>query len=80
MLEGLRVVELATYIAAPGAAGIMADWGAEVIKVESPEGDPMRRFFDPSARTRTPTRSSSSTTAARRPWCWTSAPTWAATP
>lgn len=46
MLEGLRVVELATYIAAPGAAGIMADWGADVIKVESPEGDPMRRFFD----------------------------------
>jgi crotonobetainyl-CoA:carnitine CoA-transferase CaiB-like acyl-CoA transferase len=46
MLEGLRVIELATYIAAPGAAGIMADWGAEVIKVESPEGDPMRRFFD----------------------------------
>ncbi|MCK5909960.1 MAG: CoA transferase [Caulobacter sp.] len=46
MLEGLRVVELATYIAAPGAAGIMADWGADVIKVEPPEGDPMRRFFD----------------------------------
>ncbi|PHY17614.1 CaiB/BaiF CoA-transferase family protein [Caulobacter sp. BP25] len=46
MLEGLRVIELATYIAAPGAAGIMADWGADVIKVESPEGDPMRRFFD----------------------------------
>lgn len=46
MLEGLRVVELATYIAAPGAAGIMADWGADVIKVESPDGDPMRRFFD----------------------------------
>ena len=46
MLEGLRVVELATYIAAPGAGGIMADWGADVIKVESPEGDPMRRFFD----------------------------------
>ncbi|WP_425993947.1 CaiB/BaiF CoA transferase family protein [Caulobacter sp. DWR1-3-2b1] len=46
MLEGLRVVELATYIAAPGAAGIMADWGADVIKVESPQGDPMRGFFD----------------------------------
>lgn len=46
MLAGLRVIELATYIAAPGAAGIMADWGADVIKVESPEGDPMRRFFD----------------------------------
>ena len=46
MLEGLKVVELATYIAAPGAAGVMADWGAEVIKIESPLGDPMRRFFE----------------------------------
>ncbi|MET0337610.1 MAG: CoA transferase, partial [Caulobacter sp.] len=46
MLEGLKVVEFATYIAAPGAAGIMADWGAEVIKVEALDGDPMRRFFD----------------------------------
>ncbi|MDP1632161.1 MAG: CaiB/BaiF CoA-transferase family protein [Caulobacter sp.] len=46
MLEGLRVVELATYIAAPGAAGMLADWGADVIKIEAPAGDPMRRFFD----------------------------------
>ncbi len=46
MLRGLRVIELATYIAAPGAAGIMADWGADVIKIESPDGDPMRGFFD----------------------------------
>jgi crotonobetainyl-CoA:carnitine CoA-transferase CaiB-like acyl-CoA transferase len=46
VLEGLKVVELATYIAAPGAGGIMADWGAEVIKIESPAGDPMRRFFE----------------------------------
>ncbi len=46
MLEGLKVVELATYIAAPGAAAIMADWGASVIKIESPKGDPMRMFFD----------------------------------
>lgn len=45
MLEGLKVVEFATYIAAPGAAGIMADWGAEVIKVEALDGDPMRQFF-----------------------------------
>lgn len=45
MLEGLKVVELATYIAAPGAGGIMADWGASVIKIEPPAGDPMRRFF-----------------------------------
>lgn len=46
MLEGLKVVELATYIAAPGAAGIMADWGAQVVKIEPPRGDPMRQFFD----------------------------------
>ena len=46
MLRDLRVIELATYIAAPGAAGVMADWGADVIKIESPDGDPMRGFFD----------------------------------
>jgi len=45
MLEGLKVVEYATYIAAPGAGGIMADWGADVIKVEPPGGDPIRMFF-----------------------------------
>lgn len=42
MLEGIKVVELATYIAAPGAGGILADWGAEVIKVEPLAGCPMR--------------------------------------
>jgi len=45
VLEGLKVIELATYIAAPAAGGIMADWGAEVIKIESAAGDPMRRFL-----------------------------------
>lgn len=45
LLQGLKVVEFASYIAAPGAAGIMADWGAQVIKVERPEGDPMRHVF-----------------------------------
>ena len=48
MLEGLKVIELATYIAAPGAGGLLADWGAQVIKIESPAGDPMRRFLDQS--------------------------------
>ncbi|MGH6999280.1 MAG: CaiB/BaiF CoA transferase family protein, partial [Phenylobacterium sp.] len=43
MLNGFRVIELATYIAAPAAAGILADWGADVIKVEAPGGDPGRR-------------------------------------
>lgn len=45
LLKGLKVVEFASYIAAPGAAGVLADWGAEVIKVERPEGDPMRHVF-----------------------------------
>lgn len=45
LLQGLKVVEFASYIAAPGAGGILADWGAEVIKVERPEGDPMRHVF-----------------------------------
>ncbi|MGE3143890.1 MAG: CaiB/BaiF CoA transferase family protein [Hyphomonadaceae bacterium] len=46
MLKGLRIVELATYVAGPGAAGILCDWGASVIKIEQPGGDPMRKFFD----------------------------------
>ena len=45
MLNGVRVVELAIWVAGPGAGGILADWGAEVIKVEGPAGDPMRNLF-----------------------------------
>lgn len=45
LLKGLKVVEFATYIAAPGAAGILGDWGADVIKVERPGGDAMRQAF-----------------------------------
>lgn len=45
MLEGLKVVEYATYMAAPGAGCILSDWGAEVIKIEPPGGDPIRKFF-----------------------------------
>lgn len=48
-LEGVRVVELGTYVAVPTAARMMADWGADVIKVEAPSGDYYRthagRFF-----------------------------------
>jgi len=43
-LEGVRVVELALWVAGPGAGGILADWGADVVKVESPVGDPARQF------------------------------------
>jgi crotonobetainyl-CoA:carnitine CoA-transferase CaiB-like acyl-CoA transferase len=44
-LADLRVVELGVWVAAPSAAAILADWGADVIKVESPTGDPMRHVF-----------------------------------
>jgi crotonobetainyl-CoA:carnitine CoA-transferase CaiB-like acyl-CoA transferase len=46
MLKGLKVVELASYVAAPGAGGILADWGAKVVKIESTSGDAFRRVFD----------------------------------
>ena len=42
-LDGIKVVELGIWVAAPAAAAILADWGAEVIKLEEPErGDPLR--------------------------------------
>jgi formyl-CoA transferase len=43
MLEGIRVIELGNFITGPLAAMLLADLGAEVIKVERPEGDPFRR-------------------------------------
>lgn len=45
MLDNYRVIELGMWVAGPGAGGVMADWGADVIKVETPMGDPMRRIF-----------------------------------
>lgn len=41
-LGGIRVVELATFVAAPSAGAIMADLGADVIKIEPPSGDTYR--------------------------------------
>jgi crotonobetainyl-CoA:carnitine CoA-transferase CaiB-like acyl-CoA transferase len=41
-LEGLRVVELGVWVAGPSAAGILSDWGADVVKVEPLTGDPFR--------------------------------------
>jgi crotonobetainyl-CoA:carnitine CoA-transferase CaiB-like acyl-CoA transferase len=43
-LEGIKVVELGVWVAAPAAGGILADWGADVIKIEPPSGDPARMF------------------------------------
>lgn len=43
LLKGVRILELTTYVAAPSAGRILADWGAEIIKVEpTPKGDTTR--------------------------------------
>ena len=42
-LEGLKVLDVSSFIAAPAAAVVLGDYGADVIKVEQPgEGDPHR--------------------------------------
>jgi crotonobetainyl-CoA:carnitine CoA-transferase CaiB-like acyl-CoA transferase len=44
-LDGVKVVELGVWVAGPAAGGILADWGADVIKIEPPGGgDPARQF------------------------------------
>lgn len=43
-LDGVNIVELGVWVAGPAAAGILADWGADVVKIEPPSGDPARRF------------------------------------
>ena len=43
-VEGIKVVELGVWVAGPAAGGILADWGADVIKIEPPTGDPARKF------------------------------------
>lgn len=46
-LKGLRVVELARILAGPWIGQTLADLGAEVIKIEAPEGDDTRRWGPP---------------------------------
>ena len=41
-LKGVRVVEISTFLAAPTAGRLLSEWGAEVIKVETPKGDVYR--------------------------------------
>lgn len=44
ILSGIRVIDCGTYIAGPAAATIMSDFGAEVFKIERPDGDLWRLF------------------------------------
>jgi crotonobetainyl-CoA:carnitine CoA-transferase CaiB-like acyl-CoA transferase len=46
-LAGVKVVEMATWMAAPSAAVILSDLGAEVVKIEPPGGDRMRGMVRP---------------------------------
>jgi len=46
-LAGMRVIELAHIMAGPVCGLMLADMGADVIKVEKPEGDDSRRFLPP---------------------------------
>jgi crotonobetainyl-CoA:carnitine CoA-transferase CaiB-like acyl-CoA transferase len=55
LLDGIRVVELGIFVAGPAASAVLADWGADVVKIENPAGgDPIRALsalglvpFDP---------------------------------
>ena len=45
LLEGIKVIDAASFIAGPSAATIMSDFGAEVIKIEPAEGDSLRNLI-----------------------------------
>ncbi|MFI5000206.1 MAG: CaiB/BaiF CoA transferase family protein [Reyranellales bacterium] len=48
-LAGLRVLDISSFIAAPAAAVVLGDWGADVIKIEGPDGDPNRTIMHDSS-------------------------------
>lgn len=44
-LQGVKVVELGVWVAGPAVTGMLADWGADILKIEPPTGDPQRAVF-----------------------------------
>ncbi|MGZ8765943.1 MAG: CaiB/BaiF CoA transferase family protein [Acidimicrobiia bacterium] len=42
VLDGVKVLELAEFGFVPSCGAVLADWGADVVKVERPQGDPLR--------------------------------------
>ncbi|MEY2397359.1 MAG: hypothetical protein QOJ00_533 [Actinomycetota bacterium] len=60
-MEGMKVVEVGMWVAGPAAAAILGDWGADVIKIEPPDGDPFRGLMSRSGRTAPVPRSNSIT-------------------
>jgi len=44
-MDGIKVVEMGVWVAGPSCAAILCDWGADVIKIEPPTGDPFRGLF-----------------------------------
>src|SRR5215467_10978442 len=61
LLSGIRVIDCGTYIAGPASATVMSDFGADVIKIERPQGGDLWRLFS-----RLP-----GTAKAETDWCWT---------
>ena len=51
-LEGISVIDMGFWVAGPSVAGLLADWGADVIKIEPPTGDPLRGVFAAAAASR----------------------------
>jgi crotonobetainyl-CoA:carnitine CoA-transferase CaiB-like acyl-CoA transferase len=42
VLDGVKVVEVSAWAFVPSAGAVLSDWGAEVVKIEPPNGDPIR--------------------------------------
>ena len=69
-MHGVRVVDLTQMISGPLGAMILADQGADVIKVEPPTGDNTRSVATDARRHDGELSSTTTATSAR--WCWTS--------